>query len=123
MRRIGLEAALSVVERLGFYVRDEGLLESALARPVTSVFGVATYPSLELAAVAQTESLARNHALRDGNKRTAFILLIAFLRRNGARLVAEDAAAFDNILDVAQGKLSLEESAAFLEANIQRWQD
>lgn len=39
MRRLSLEAALSVVERLGFYVCDEGLPESALARPVASVFG------------------------------------------------------------------------------------
>lgn len=123
MRRLSLEAALSVVERLGFYVRDEGLLESALARPVTSVFGAPTYPSIGLAAAAQTESLARNHPLRDGNKRTAFVLLIVFLRRNGARLTAENDAAFDYILDVAQGKLSLEEPASFLEANIQRWQD
>ncbi|WP_267873174.1 type II toxin-antitoxin system death-on-curing family toxin [Nesterenkonia sedimenti] len=67
--------------------------------------------------------MARNHPLRDGNKRTALILLIIFLRRNGARLIADDDAVFDYILDVAQGNLALEASAEFLEANLQRWAD
>lgn len=123
MKRISLEKGLNTVERLGFYVRDEGLLESALARPVASAFGAPAYPTLPLAAAAQTESLTRNHPLLDGNKRTAFILLIVFLRRNDAQLVAEDNAVFNYILDVAQGKLSLEESADFIQANIRRWQD
>lgn len=45
-------------ERLGFYARDEGLLESALARPVTTVYGTPVYPSLAQAAVVQSEPLA-----------------------------------------------------------------
>lgn len=81
------------------------LLRYLPSRPVASVFGASTYLTVELAAAAQTESLARNHALRDGNKRTAFILLIVFLRRNGARLTADNDAVFDYILDLAQGKL------------------
>lgn len=45
-------------EHLGFCARDEGLLESALARPVTTVYGSPVYPSLAQAAAAQSESLA-----------------------------------------------------------------
>ncbi|GFZ84065.1 type II toxin-antitoxin system death-on-curing family toxin [Nesterenkonia alkaliphila] len=123
MERIALEQALEVIERLGFYVRDEGLLESALARPVTAVFGNPAYPTLQPAAAAQTESLARNHSLLDGNKRSTFFLLNVFLSLNDAQLVAEDDAVFNYILDAAQGKLSLEESAEFIQANVRRWQD
>lgn len=123
MERVPLELALGVIGRLGFYVRDEGLLESALARPATTVYGTPAYPSLAQAAAAQSESLARNHALADGNKRTTFVLLNVFLSLNDLQLVADNDATFDYILDVAQGKLGLEESAAFLEADIRRWQD
>ena len=121
MERITLEEALGLVERLGFYVRDEGLLESALARSVASMFGQPAYPLLPLAAAAQTESLARNHALVDGNKRTTFVLLNVFLSLNGARLEVENDAFFDYILAVAQGKLSLEESAEFIARHLHPW--
>jgi Fic/DOC family len=53
-------------------VRDYGLLESALARPRASVFGRDAYPELHLKAAALLHSLARNHALVDGNKRMAW---------------------------------------------------
>ena len=122
MLRIRLEQALKVItQRLGFYIKDEGLVESALARPATTVSGSPAYASLALAAAAQTESLARNHALLDGNKRTAFTLLHVFLSLNDAQLKAEDNALFDYILDVAQGKLSLEESAEFIQRHLQPW--
>lgn len=121
MERVPLEGALAVVERLGFHIRDEGLLESGLARPVTTVFGRRAYPGLTLAAAAQSESLARNHALVDGNKRSTFFLLTVFLSLNDGQLVAENDAVFDYIVALAQGQLTLEESAAFLEATIRRW--
>lgn len=57
-------------------VRDAGLLEAALARPQTTVFGVDTYPSLVERAAALTHSIARNHALVDGNKRLALASLM-----------------------------------------------
>jgi death on curing protein len=72
-----------LIERFGGTpgVRDKGLLESALARPRTSY-----YDTLALQAAALLQSLARNHAFVDGNKRMAFALSAVFLRMNGYAL-------------------------------------
>ena len=64
-------------------VRRHGLLESALARPQASVFGQDAYPELEHKAAALLHSLARNHALVDGNKRLALAATLAFLASTG----------------------------------------
>jgi death on curing protein len=63
-------------------VRDLGLLESALARPRASAFGEDAYSTLHLKAAALLESLARNHALVDGNKRLAWVATRLFLAFN-----------------------------------------
>ncbi len=67
-------------------VVDEGLLQSAVARPQTSLFGDDAYPTLLDKAAALLHSLARNHAFVDGNKRTAWASAWAFLRLNGIDL-------------------------------------
>ncbi|MCI4676226.1 type II toxin-antitoxin system death-on-curing family toxin [Candidatus Mycolicibacterium alkanivorans] len=67
-------------------VTDEGLLQSAVARPQTSAFGDDAYPTLRDKAAALLHSLARNHAFVDGNKRTAWASAWAFLRLNGVDL-------------------------------------
>ncbi len=59
-------------------VRDIGLVESAVARPMASAFGEDAYPSIDHKAAALVHSIARNHALVDGNKRLALAGLIAF---------------------------------------------
>lgn len=64
-------------------VRDYGLLESALARPRSSVFGQDAYPDVWSKAAALLESLGRNHALVDGNKRLAWTAAWTFLEVNG----------------------------------------
>lgn len=64
-------------------VRDMGLLVSAIERPRTNVFGVELYPTLHEKAAALLHSVARNHALIDGNKRTAWLTMRVFLRLNG----------------------------------------
>ncbi|WP_306322977.1 MULTISPECIES: type II toxin-antitoxin system death-on-curing family toxin [unclassified Streptomyces] len=70
-------------------VRDIGLLVSAVERPRTDVFGTEVYPSVHEKAAALLQSLARNHALVDGNERTAWLCCRVFLRFNG---LAPDAA-------------------------------
>lgn len=67
-------------------VADEGMLQSAVARPKVSVFGGDAYPMLLDKAAALLHSLARNDALVDGNKRTAWAAAWAFLRLNGIDL-------------------------------------
>jgi death on curing protein len=110
------EDALAAVARLGLYLRDEGLLFSALSRPSASAFGVDAYESLELKAAALITSVARNHALLDGNKRTAWVLMVAFLNINGWDLDMTQSAKFDLVLAVAQGNLELDKIArAFAE--------
>jgi death on curing protein len=64
-------------------VRDMGLLVSAIERPRTNVFGTELYPTLHGKAAALLHSVARNHALIDGNKRTAWLAMRVFLRFNG----------------------------------------
>jgi death on curing protein len=64
-------------------VRDVGLLGAAAARPETSVFGEDAYPTLAFKAAALLHSIARNHALVDGNKRLALAAATVFCGING----------------------------------------
>lgn len=70
-------------------VRDYGLLDAAVARPQTTVFGVDAYPEISDKAAAFLESLGRNRALVDGNKRTAWAAAWTFLHINGFELAAD----------------------------------
>lgn len=67
-------------------VADEGLLQSAVARPQASAFGDDAYPTLWDKGAALLHSLARNDAFVDGNKRTAWVSAWGFLRLNGIDL-------------------------------------
>lgn len=86
-------------------VRDPGLLQSALARPQASALGADAYPGIHEKAAALLHSLARNHALVDGNKRLALAATIAFLGMNGVRLTLTNDEAFDLVIAVAAGHL------------------
>jgi death on curing protein len=84
-------------------LRDEGLLDSALARPLN----LAAYGSPDAAALAASYGVgvAKNHAFVDGNKRAAFLCLGLFLALNGLRLKAGQAEATVTMLGVADGSL------------------
>jgi death-on-curing protein len=98
-------------------VRDYGLLEAALARPQATVFGKDAYPSMDAKAAALLHSLARNHALIDGNKRLGLAAVIAFYGLNGHRLTLTNDEVYDLVIKVAAGELNhVEEIAAFLQA-------
>ena len=112
------EEALAVVDRMGLHVRDKGLLLSALARPAASAYGEDAYGSLELKMAALLTSLARNHALIDGNKRNAWVLAVAFLNINGYDIVMAQDEKFDLVVAMAQGQLELDEVAAILVAHM-----
>lgn len=87
-------------------VRDAGLLDAAAARPRTTVFGEDAYATLEEKAAALAHSIARNHALVDGNKRLTLGALIAFLGVNGRRLTLTNDEAYDLIIAIATGELA-----------------
>ncbi len=102
---LDLEDLLHVAERtLGIFdVRDLGLLEAAVARPHASAFGRDAYDSLHGKAAALLHSIARNHALVDGNKRLALAATIAFYGMNGHRLTFTNDEAFQLVISVAAG--------------------
>jgi death-on-curing protein len=85
-------------------VRDIGLLESVLARPMN----LAAYGEPDVAGLAASYGfgIARNHPFMDGNKRTAFVCVELFLRLNGYRLSADDSACVLTMLAVAAGELN-----------------
>jgi death on curing protein len=94
-------------------VRDIGLLEAAVARPQATAFGADAYPDLDTKAAALLHSLARNHALPDGNKRLSLAALIAFYGVNGRQLTLTSDGAYDLVIAVATGQAdSVEEIAA-----------
>lgn len=110
MKYLTLPELLNLAKRLGAdEVRDYGLFDSALARPQASVFGQDAYPDVWQKAAALMESLARNHALVDGNKRIAWYATWVFLHMNGHPLKAgfdvDEAERF--VLDVCQGALDM----------------
>ena len=94
-------------------VRDFGLLEAAVARPQTTVFGQDAYPDLFTKAAALLHSLVRNHALVDGNKRAAWAGAWVFLEVNGERLSdpLDVAAAEALVLAAAKGEIDVPEIA------------
>ena len=98
-------------------MRDEGLLDSALARPQNRFHyeGVA-----ELAALAATyaSAIAASHPFIDGNKRAAFLAAGLFLEKNGSRLKADQADSALTILALAAGKLTIDELAAWIRGRI-----
>ncbi len=94
-------------------VRDYGLLEAAAARPQATAFGAEAYPGLDDKAAALLHSLARNHALLDGNKRLALGAVIAFYGMNGYRLTLSNDAAYELVMRIAAGQLdSVDDIAA-----------
>ena len=99
-------------------LRDEGLFESALARPLN----LAAYGQPDVAdlAAAYGVGLAKNHPFVDGNKRVAFLAVGLFLALNGRRLVATQAEATLTMLDVAAGALEEAGFAAWLREHLQR---
>ena len=109
---LDLEDLLGLARTLGVGpVRDVGLLDSAAARPRSTAFGEDAYPSLELKAAALLHSVARNHALVDGNRRLAWLATVVFLDLDGRGPDLDDDGAFGLVMDVARGAVEVEELA------------
>jgi death on curing protein len=85
-------------------LRDEGLLQSALARP-RHLFAYSEHPDLIEMAAAYIAGIVRNHPFVDGNKRTGFVVGVLFLETNGYRFTAPEEEATQAVLDLAAGVL------------------
>jgi death-on-curing protein len=115
VRYLELDELMVVVRKVTgseYAVRDKGLLASAVERPRATVFGDEAYGTLHEKAAALLHSLARNHALVDGNKRTAWLACLATLRFNGLRTPApetEEAASY--VEAIARGEVEVPEIA------------
>jgi death-on-curing protein len=96
-------------------LRDEGVLRSALERPVNKW----QYEQADLAifAAAYAFGLAKNHAFVDGNKRVAFIAMVVFLRKNGVRFAPDQAQSTKIILALAAGEVSEDSLARWIRDN------
>ncbi len=109
-----------VIDRFGGLhgVRDIGGLQSALARPQTTVFGNDAYPTLLLKASSILHSLLLNHPFHDGNKRTAFASVGLFLHFNGISIAAEHKEIEDFVVSVAETHLSVESIGDWLSDHV-----
>jgi death-on-curing protein len=108
------EAALLVADE-GFVLADAGLFAAALLRPQTSIGGDDAYPTLFLKAAAMAESLARNHAVVDGNKRLCWIMTKLFLLVNGVHVRADTESIVSFVADIVTGRSKIAQSADWLE--------
>jgi death-on-curing protein len=98
-------------------IRDAGLLDSALTRPL-NLWSYAEPNVFEMAA-AYAFGIVRNHPFIDGNKRTAFLAAYLFLRLNGWKLAASQNEAVQIVLLLAAGNIGEAEFGQWLESNSQ----
>jgi death on curing protein len=99
-------------------LRDEGLLASALAKPRNLYNYANPKPSIAEIAATYAYGLARNHAFLDGNKRTAYVTCLLFLKLNNCTLTAPDTEKYITFMKLADGSLDEAELAAWIAAHI-----
>ena len=117
---VDLEIFVTQLKRVGFHIRDLGLLESALVRPQTSLFGEDAYPTLELKAAVMVESIILNHPMVDGNKRSSWLALNLFVELNDFEIIATQDEVFDYVLDVANKRIDSEQSAERIKNHLRK---
>jgi death-on-curing protein len=98
-------------------VKDPNLLDSALNRPKQSIFGKDAYPSISEKAAALFESLAKNHAFHNANKRTALTSLIIFLKLNQYNWIMGIEEEQDFTVDVVNHQYTFEDIVSMIESN------
>ncbi|WP_069789451.1 type II toxin-antitoxin system death-on-curing family toxin (plasmid) [Cyanobacterium sp. IPPAS B-1200] len=99
-------------------IRDEGLLESALYRPL-NLYNYEQEKDIVRLAAAYGFGVVRNHPFFDGNKRAGFLAVGLFLALNGFNLIASQLEATKIILALAEGKIGEEEFYQWLENYVQ----
>ncbi len=99
-------------------IRDEGLLESALAQPQATFAGNFLHPTIHEQAAAYFYHLVMNHPFIDGNKRTSFAVTDTFLRLNNYYLNLSDEETYNLVMQVSQGQINKLELIIFLEEKV-----
>lgn len=89
-------------------IRDEGMLDSAIANPFQSFGGEELYPSIQMKAAQLCFRLVKNHAMLDGNKRLGTHVMLVFLALNGYELIYTQQELVEIILQLAAGKIDAE---------------
>jgi death-on-curing protein len=98
-------------------IRDLGLLESALARPKNILAYAEEPPTLARLAAAYAKGIVANHPFVDGNKRTAFIVSLTFLRLNGLAVTASKEDRVNTFWSLAGGSLTEDQLTQWFERN------
>lgn len=99
-------------------VRDKGLLESALHQPQNLFFY--EKPTLFDLAVAYAERIIKNHPFVDGNKRTAYVVMVLFLKLNGYELTANKDERVTKFIELASSKVTANDFATWLRQNTKK---
>lgn len=98
-------------------IRDEGLLESAIARPYQTFGGKDLYPAVYEKAAAIAESLIINHPFVDGNKRIGFLAMLAILNENNLQLLIANEDIYDFVIKISTGDFKFEQIVDWLTKN------
>lgn len=110
---LSLEDLLTLSRDLGVGpVRDIGLLDAAAHRPRTSLYGQEAYPDLDTKAAVLLDSIVRNHALIDGNKRLGWLATVVFYGLNDVELDAPNDDAYELVISVARSEPTVDHLAA-----------
>lgn len=109
---------LSIKEYGGSHgLRDEGLMESAIARPYQTFGGDDLYPTAIEKAAAIAESVIINHPFVDGNKRTGFLAMLAVLNEADIVLTAQKDEIYSFVIDISTGSKSFDVIVEWLKKN------
>jgi death on curing protein len=98
-------------------IREEGLMESAIARPYQTFGGEDLYPSVIEKAAAIGESIIINHPFVDGNKRTGFLAMLAILEEKGLELTLSKEDVYNFVIKISTGQLKFEQIVEWLKNN------
>lgn len=126
MKYLGRQQAIWIYRRVleetggSAGIRDEGLFQSALARPQASFGGNDLYPTLFEKAAALAESLTRNHPFVDGNKRMALACMRVMLRLNGYQVTASEEAKVILIHRIAAREVTVQDVAEWIKKHSRR---
>lgn len=97
-------------------LRDEGLLDSAMAAPFQSFAGVEIYPSIQQKAARLCYGIVKNHPFLDGNKRIGAHAMLSFLMLNSLALKCSDEELSDIIISLAAGRIGQDELCRWVES-------